>query len=251
MKRKNSKKPLRQRERSSVNYRKIAFLLIPIFILVSIILLINYSKTDSYFNVKAIRITGNYYLTPEEVFKETGLQPGININTVKTAEIQKRLIFHPRIRSAKVIKEYPDQILIKIEEVRQIALFRDASGLNEFSENGHVFPARKGVTEFDNPVLSGVSVDSDEFKLLRREMVNFITVLKNKTGLFNFVSEVDFSFKHHIQVNLTSGRVALLRKDEYPFDLRRLEILLKSVNIEDRNIIDLRFSNRAFLRESI
>ncbi|MDD3626865.1 MAG: FtsQ-type POTRA domain-containing protein [bacterium] len=251
MKKENKKNLKNEKKKLSINYRRIFIILIPFIILGSIIWMINYSKTDSYFNIQSIRVSGNKYLTPEEIVFQTEIKNGTNINTIKTDEIMRKLLVNPRVKRAKVIKLYPDQIMIKIEETEQIALFRDSEGINEFSENAVIFPVRKGNTEFNYPIISGVDRNSEEFKLLRWDMVNFIAVLKNSSELFDMVSEIDFSPKHFIKVNLNSGKTALLRKDQYDVDLKRLEILLKSFNIGDQKIIDLRFSNRAFLRESI
>ena len=244
-----NKKLRPQKKRRRPNYRKIALVILPLCFILGIIYIVNASKYDPYFNLEKIEVKGNIYLDYNDVVVGAGVAPGMNINTIKIEKIKDNLLNIPRIKSARIIKEFPDKLVIIINEVDQIGLYLNGGELLEITENGRLFPVKPGVTEFDNPIIIGPEKDSPEYKLLKWDFVEFINTLKFKTELFNLVSEINFMDKHCIKVYLRNGRCALLRKDIFSLDLRRLEIIINSFELKDKKVIDLRFSTRAYLRE--
>lgn len=240
-----------QKEKSGFQFKRVFYILLPFIFIGIIIQLINYSKHDPYFNIETIEVEGNIYLESTEIILASKLFKGLNINTFRNKDITDNIVALPRIKYSQVIKRHPNKVIIKVKEINQIALFRDSTGISELTEIGKIFPVKHGVTEFDKPIITGLESNSEEFRLESWNFIKFIDSLENNTGLFDIISEINFSEEHFIKVILRTGKTALLRRDKFELDLKRLEIVLRSFNLEDRKVIDLRFAKRVYLRNKI
>ncbi len=66
--------------------------------------------------VRDIQVRGTERLAQGELLEWVGLRRGANIFSINLAEIQRRLLTHPAIRSAAVRKEFPATIVVRVEE---------------------------------------------------------------------------------------------------------------------------------------
>jgi len=72
--------------------------------------------THPYFSVKEITITGYQKVGGSEIVAMTGLRPGMNIWKVKPTSIEMKLNSHPWVRREVVRREFPQRVVIQIEE---------------------------------------------------------------------------------------------------------------------------------------
>ncbi|NIO12110.1 MAG: FtsQ-type POTRA domain-containing protein [Deltaproteobacteria bacterium] len=72
--------------------------------------------THPYFAVKEITVTGNKKIGGSEIVALTGLRPGVNIWKVDPARVEANLNRHPWIRGQVVRREFPQRVIIQIEE---------------------------------------------------------------------------------------------------------------------------------------
>jgi cell division protein FtsQ len=66
--------------------------------------------------VRSVAVTGTHLVPASTVLAIAGVQPGTPMVRVDTAEIQARVDAIRQVRSAQVIKSWPDRILIEVNE---------------------------------------------------------------------------------------------------------------------------------------
>ena len=77
--------------------------------------------------IKHIAFQGNRHLTDDELKAFIGIQPGESLVMVSSTKVAQRLLQSPWVRSVNVRKEFPDIVLLQIEEAEPFALL-DMSG---------------------------------------------------------------------------------------------------------------------------
>ncbi|MDD7464560.1 MAG: FtsQ-type POTRA domain-containing protein [Anaerococcus sp.] len=89
-----------------------------IFLLLASLFIIAYNVYNhSYFKVSQVYVSGNVLTTDEEVLKLVGNPVGKSIFTYDADQSEKLLKEQENIKDAKVIKNYPDDIAIEIDEI--------------------------------------------------------------------------------------------------------------------------------------
>ena len=73
-----------------------------------------------YFNAKTISVTGMQRLSPEEILKQSRIYEGVNILSANIVLTRKRLLAHPWIKDADIIRKLPDEITIHCSRVPEI-----------------------------------------------------------------------------------------------------------------------------------
>lgn len=108
------------------------------------------------FSVRQVRVSGNMYLSQEEVIRIAGLTDQVNIFRLETNEIQTKLCKDLRIEQAVVQRSFPSTIKIQIIERKPIASVTCEYGFFEVDKNGIVLSAHKSITDMQLPIMTGV-----------------------------------------------------------------------------------------------
>ncbi len=108
-----------------------------------------------YFKAKNIEITGTDKLVEEDILKQASLYPGINILSVNLSTSRKRLLAHPEIEDADIIRTYPDGLLIRIKEHRPLAIV-DLGRKFLMNENGKIYREWRKTDNYALPVVEGL-----------------------------------------------------------------------------------------------
>ncbi len=116
---------------------------------------LGYLLTDASFRAAPPSISGNNYLSTEQILQQAHLE-GQNIYTIDPAAISRRLItFVPQIREAKVRLGLPDRVTIQIEERQPVLLYSHDNQMFWADAQGYLFPIQESL--IDLPIL----VDED------------------------------------------------------------------------------------------
>ena len=95
------------------------------------------------FAAKQIVVLGNHQLSEARVLSLSGVEPGVNIFAVNLSLARKRLLSDGWIAEARVGREIPDRLVIRVREHVPIAILdlgrkyimsREGTIINEFSE---------------------------------------------------------------------------------------------------------------------
>lgn len=76
------------------------------------------------FSVRTVTITGQSELREAEILAAAGVGPASSLPFLDVGAIRERLLALPMVKSARVLKLYPDRLVIAIEERRPYALWQ-------------------------------------------------------------------------------------------------------------------------------
>lgn len=252
MKKRKNKEKKKTGSVIAVNWKRVILTALPVALFLIILYFVSYAKTDPYFKIEEINVTGNYYLADSEIINASKLNIDDNINIFSEKVIENNIKSLTRIKYVKVIKHYPHSVNIKVWEFDQIALVRSDGQFHELAGNGIIYPFRRNITDPDMPILTGLNQNITGRIRVNNKILNTIEGLKEVRGIYYLSSELDFSNRHSIKLFLRNGKIALISRVTAPADIRRLELLLRSMDLEPEDkVIDLRFRKRAYIRESI
>lgn len=121
-------------------------------LLIAFFLFIN----SPYFSVGTVLVTGNKYITTEEVLRVAGIPEKVNIFRLKTDNIKGRLMNDLRVAEVKVERNFPATIAIQIQERQPLAFVASQYGFVEIDRQGVVLAALKNLKQVKVPVITGV-----------------------------------------------------------------------------------------------
>lgn len=116
----------------------------------------SYLQGSAHFKIDNVEVSGNQYLTEEEVLRLAGIE-GQNIFGVRLSEVSRRIESHPRVLRATIWRQPPEQLLIKVLERSPVALLSLSNGLQEVDGFGVILPMNPRMVDFDLPVITGLS----------------------------------------------------------------------------------------------
>lgn len=100
-------------------YSKTRIYLLIILLLITVISIL-ILKAD-FFSVKSIVVFNNYHISDEEIIAYSEINNSQNIFKLKISEVAENIINHPFIKNAEIKRNYPNEIIIDIEERNKIA----------------------------------------------------------------------------------------------------------------------------------
>jgi len=118
-------------------------------------------RTHPYFTVHEVVVRGNRHLAPDAVRRLAGVEPGMGIWAVDSARVQRSLEGVAWIRAARVWRELPDRVVIRVREERPAAIIalRDAApALHYVAPRGKIFARLEPTDPRDYPYLTGLQV---------------------------------------------------------------------------------------------
>lgn len=101
-------------------------------------------------------VTGNRYLTAEEVVAASNIPYGANLFTADLKAAENNMIRNPRIRSAKLTRRVPGKLVVKVEERPACAAVIVNDQLFKVAPDGVILEELSGHYE-DLPILTGVA----------------------------------------------------------------------------------------------
>lgn len=119
-----------------------------------------------WFEVQEVRVEGLSQLTRGEVLEQLALPEDATLLSVRTAELEKRLLAHPWVKEARISRVPPHTLEVSITERRAAAIVRTASLALAVDEDGHFLEVLPGEDGSSLPVLVGLDqrrlLDGDE-----------------------------------------------------------------------------------------
>ena len=101
--------------------RKKKHYLLKFILLVAVVTGMYFFFTSSLFDIQKITVENNSHYTTEQVIKLAGAKTGENLFQVSLPHMKDKLLTDPYIRSAKLKRKLPDQIVISVEERKEEA----------------------------------------------------------------------------------------------------------------------------------
>jgi cell division protein FtsQ len=151
---KGFKKPLNQQPR----------LLIKIIALLTLILGLGFGAKQVYhmlcqsdfFQITAVKINGNRMTSKEQIGVLSRVDIHSNLLAINVGQVKLLLESHPWIAKADIIRDWPNRLLINVEEKRPVALLNRETGLFYLDSSGQIIAAASPSQELDFPVITGL-----------------------------------------------------------------------------------------------
>lgn len=201
----------------------------------------------SAFVVNTIVFTGNTHLSDDELRSLAGLRGGENLMALSSADMHRKISASPWINSVAVRKEFPDRIVIRVEETEPMALLDMRGRLFIVDEKGKML---EELRESSMPFLPIIAADPFGDREVFAEAIRLVRAVK-ETGLMSRKNRIEVIAHKmsEIAVNL-DGLVVKIGAGEYVEKLSRLAALEEEIS--NRHIpvdyIDLRFANRVVVK---
>jgi len=242
----------RNRPASRSNRRKGAWLvtLSALFALCAVIAAGVYlARKSSFFGLDEIVVLGNKRFSEKEIADLMGVRMGQNLFALSSERAASRLMASPWIRDARIRKEIPRRLLVRVEEAVPVALLKGKSGLALVDGRGNELEKLRGEPVSFLPVI--VSPQGDRGQAFQSAL-NLAAVMKD-SGLAAEKSHVEiYGFEkgaEEIAVKMDGFEVKF-GEGRYRDKLAMLTDL--SGEVQKRAIevdyIDLRFADRVIVK---
>ncbi|MBI5193448.1 MAG: FtsQ-type POTRA domain-containing protein [Nitrospirae bacterium] len=214
---------------------------------------------SSFLKIKSVTLSGNKFVTEEEVSPYLDGLKGTNIFKADIKTLMNKLKEHPWIKDVTVKRELPASILVNILE-RMPALYISSNGRLYLADEDGVFLGEKPESVLNLPVVYGVSLRGAGSGIKAGETVSAegmqsaLEVKKELTAIpWMDISSSGIEINDSNQVTLHLKEYSIrLGRGEYKEKLRRFHELAK--NFRDKGTsfkeVDLRFKNQVIVKEA-
>jgi len=210
--------------------------------------------TSPRFTVTEVAVTGASRLRPEDVVAASGIGPGTNLFRLDRATVVARLEALPLIRRADMVRRFPNQVTLAVEERRPFTLAH-AGRLHWIDEQGvNLGPEARAVAP-RAPVITGLgptdlAADGGPSPRVAAGISLLRVLLRSETTLLQQISEIDVSRPEGPVLYTVDGIEVRLGADDWEGRLGRLQGVLAQVRSggEAVDAIDLRFRDQVVLK---
>lgn len=228
------KKPKRQRRGN----RKLLIILLLFFLILAAVLF----SRSSLSKVTQIEISGNQWVSEQEILSASGLQNGDQFFLVNEQEIIEKLEELEEIEKVSVSRSFPGRIKIVVQEFQSVAFEPSTTGgYVILLANGIEVPLEHDQVPFDKPILTGWSewpeqkvklsgvlaeIDpkwltdlseirpmpptpsyKEKIRLYTRSGFEVITTIDSMKEKINLLSDIIYELR---QKNITDGEISML-----------------------------------------
>ena len=108
-----------------------------------------------YFALTSVEVEGNRRLDRREVLQWAGVSEGHSVWDAAPGLVGMRLLSHPWIQLARVRREFPNRLMITVQERRPVAIVL-SDGLRYVDRSGRVLGPLRDDDSRDFPIISGL-----------------------------------------------------------------------------------------------
>ena len=244
----------RRRARRRARLRR----LLPLLVLTAaawfaVVVFSHWLLTTPRFSVATVDVRGASRVPPARILAAAAVEPGTSLFRLDPRAIAGRVAAITEIRRADVVREFPDRVVISVEERRPFTLVHSGR-LHWLDEEGRLLGASPEAVVPQVPVVSGLS--DDEVASMRSApspkalaAIALIRVLlRTGSALAAEISEIDMSRKDGPVLYTVDGVEVRLGTEEWEEQLARLEGVLTQVADQDVRAVDLRFRDQIILQ---
>jgi cell division protein FtsQ len=200
----------------------------------------------SYFSVREIRVTGSQRLSRAQIVSIAGLKPGMNIWEIDSRSIEMKLSSHPWIRQGMVRREFPQRVLIRVEEWVPKAIVA-LEKLYYVDREGYIFKTVQSGEAANLPFITGLGNEETVFDnpFARQKIVEAIKLNDRLTANSVALSEIRFLSHEGVVVYPISHPVPLyMGWGDWPVKVQRLKRVLAEWKGREKRLASLNMSFR-------
>jgi cell division protein FtsQ len=205
------------------------------------------------FTVKEIRVEGCMRVDKDEAVRQSGIAPGMRMMQLSPAAVRKAIERNAWVRRARVVRQFPSTVVIRLEERKPIALV-NYGRVRYLDEDGVLLPLFTA-TYSNLPVVSGFLPDTSG-RLSAAALARVKRFLNDcetaNAAVAKRISQVDFSTPCAVRIKLEdSPAVVEINDAQTPALLRRLQQIAQSEQNGPKGLpkrINLCYENLAYVQ---
>ncbi len=206
--------------------------------------LYGYDRVAGFLVVKETIVSGNRYLSEDEVISLLKVNRGEGILRLDSDQLRENLMSSPWIREATIRKELPHTLIVNIREAEPLALLKRKGHLYIIDREGRSLEKLNQTIPF-LPVIKAYSDDKGLFK----EGLKLAETIRNRDFFPN--EEIVIQVREPEEITLQVGKMIVrVGMGDYGEKLQRFaelkeEIVNRGIPVD---YVDLRFSRRVIVR---
>jgi cell division protein FtsQ len=194
------------------------------------------------FPVAAITITGQSQLREDELLKASGVGPANSLLFLDVGAVRDRVLKLPMVKSARVLKLYPNRLVIAIEERQPYALWQRDGRLSVVSSDGTVIDEMKDERFASLPFVVGEGA--------QKRLSEYVALVSAAGELGSRIKAGILVSGRRWTLDMTNGVTVKLPEEDPQGALATLARLQRDTRILDKDIlwIDLRTPGKVAVR---
>jgi cell division protein FtsQ len=194
------------------------------------------------FPISAVTITGQSRLSERELLDAAGVGPRNSLPFLDATAVRDRLKQAPLVKSARVMKLYPDRLVIAIEERQPSALWQRDGRVAVISEDGVPIDEVRDQRYLGLPFVVGEGA--------QKRLLEFLMVMTKAGDLAHRIKAGVLVAKRRWNFEMTNGVTVKLPEVDPSGALETLARLQREARILDKDVmfIDLRIPDRVSVR---
>jgi cell division protein FtsQ len=209
--------------------------------------------TTPRFAVASVDVRGASRVPTAQILAAAAVEPGTSLFRLDPRAVADRVEAIPEIRRADVVREFPNRVVVTVEERRPFTLV-NAGRLHWLDEEGRLLGASPEAVVPQVPVVSGLSADelasmkSAPSPKALAAIALIRALLRTGSTLAAEISEIDMGRKDGPVLYTVDGVEVRLGTEDWEERLARLEGVLSQVAHPDVRAVDLRFRDQVILQ---
>ena len=194
------------------------------------------------FPISAVTISGQAQLRENEILAAAGVDPRVSLLFLDAAEMRKRLMQVPLVRDARVMKFYPDRLVINITEREPAALWQVDGAVSIIAADGTVIDSLNDRRFLGLPFVVGENAG--------KRLPEFLALLKGMGGLASRVKAGVLVSNRRWSLQMKNGVEVKLSEHDPGAAVSALLRLQREARVLDKDVmsIDLRLPDRIAVR---
>lgn len=194
------------------------------------------------FDISAVTITGHARMTEQELLAAAGVGPRDSLPFLNANAVRERLMSVPLVKSARVMKLYPNRLIVAIEERQASALWQRGGRVSVVSEDGVAIDELRDDRYLGLPLVVGEGA--------QKRLLEFALLMKNAGDLARRVKAGVLVSRRRWNFEMTNGVTVKLPEHDPSGALETLNRLQREARILDKDLmfIDLRMKGRVVAR---
>lgn len=194
------------------------------------------------FDISAVTISGQSRMTEKELLAASGVDARHSLPFLDAAAVRERLMAIPLVKSARVMKLYPNRLVISVEERRPHALWQQGGRVSVISEDGVAIDELRDERYLGLPFVVGEGA--------HRRLPEFLALLQGVGDLAQRVKAGVLVAGRRWNLDMTNGVQVKLPEEDPGRAVGTLLRLQREARILDKDImsIDLRETDRVAVR---
>ncbi len=177
-------------------------------------------------------VRGCKELTEKEILALAAIRPAANILAVNPDAIARRIRSNPWIKEAFIGREFPDRLVVVVQERKAVALLQRDGGLDLIDSDGAPFKKMEPGDEANLPVLTGFVSSGRTNEALLKQSIALLDYLAgtNSAPAIGTVSEVHGNETFGLSLFTDTGLCLQLGFDGFESKFQRLTSVMADLD---------------------